>query len=94
LDGVRLVQLPPVRTIGTDFKTLLDEAGTPVDPERLEERRALLLDTLQASDRTFSSPNSSPSAAAAWRANSCRCSKPPAPSNPALWWPARCATFW
>jgi predicted glycosyltransferase len=48
LDGVRLVQLPPVRTIGTDFKTLLDEAGTPVDPERLEERRALLLDTLQA----------------------------------------------
>ena len=30
-EGVRFVQLPPVRTRGVDFATLLDEAGEPVD---------------------------------------------------------------
>ncbi|MXQ12860.1 glycosyltransferase [Microvirga makkahensis] len=49
LDGVAFVQLPPVRILGTDFTTLLDEDGAPVDNFRLAERRILLLDTL----RTF-----------------------------------------
>jgi predicted glycosyltransferase len=37
--GVQTVQLPPVRTAGTDFRTLLDENGQPIAPERLELRR-------------------------------------------------------
>jgi len=49
LDGIAFVQLPPVRILGTDFKTLLDEDGAPVHNFRLAERRILLLDTL----RTF-----------------------------------------
>ncbi len=48
LDRLTFVQLPPVRTIGTDFKTLLDEDGRPVDNFRLAHRRILLLDTLRA----------------------------------------------
>lgn len=36
------VQLPPVRTEGVDFRTLLDEAGQPVAPERGAERIAVL----------------------------------------------------
>lgn len=48
LDGISFVQLPPVRTIGTDFKTLLDEGGAPVHNFRLAERRILLLQTLRA----------------------------------------------
>jgi len=36
------VQLPPVRTEGVDFRTLLDEAGKPIDPERRTERVAQL----------------------------------------------------
>lgn len=40
--GYRLAQLPPVRTQGTDFRTLLDEAGQPVTPERLAARRQQL----------------------------------------------------
>jgi predicted glycosyltransferase len=47
-DGVRLVQLPPVRTAGTDFTTLLDESGQPVVPARLEARREMLLDLIDA----------------------------------------------
>jgi predicted glycosyltransferase len=47
LGEVRLVQLPPVRTIGTDFKTLLDENLRPVDDAYLAARQALLLDTLR-----------------------------------------------
>jgi predicted glycosyltransferase len=43
LDGVRLVPLPPVRTRGTDFRTLLDADGQPVTPEALAERRETLL---------------------------------------------------
>ena len=46
LDGLRLVQLPPVRTTGTDFKALLDERGIAIDPARLAARRRQLLDTL------------------------------------------------
>jgi len=45
---VRLVQLPPVQTVGTDFRTLLDEHGTPASAERLAARRDLLLRTLDA----------------------------------------------
>lgn len=44
--GMRLVQLPPVRTAGTDFRSLLDENGGPIVPERLESRRRSLADTL------------------------------------------------
>ncbi|MGO4573074.1 glycosyltransferase [Microvirga sp. 2TAF3] len=47
-EGVRFVQLPPVRTIGTDFRTLLDETGQPIDEVRLTARRELLLRTLNA----------------------------------------------
>ncbi|MBQ0823503.1 glycosyl transferase family 28 [Microvirga sp. HBU67558] len=46
LGTVTLVQLPPVRTVGTDFRTLLDEDLEPVDAAYLERRRTLLLDTL------------------------------------------------
>ena len=48
LDGAELVQLPPVRTVGTDFKTLLDENLQPVDEAYLARRRAILLDTLRS----------------------------------------------
>jgi predicted glycosyltransferase len=46
-EGARLVQLPPVRTAGTDFSKLLDESGAPVRPERLAARRRMLLDALE-----------------------------------------------
>ncbi|CAH1668597.1 Glycosyltransferase [Hyphomicrobiales bacterium] len=36
------VQLPPVRTEGVDFRTLLDEAGQPIDVERKAQRVTLL----------------------------------------------------
>jgi predicted glycosyltransferase len=48
LGGATLVQLPPVRTVGTDFKTLLDENLHPVDEAYLEERRTMLLDALRS----------------------------------------------
>ncbi len=48
IDNVSLVQLPPVRTLGTDFRTLLDEAGAPVGEGRLTARRVLLAETLRA----------------------------------------------
>ena len=41
-DDVEVVQLPPVRTMGTDFTSLLDESGRPATPSRLEARRDLL----------------------------------------------------
>lgn len=47
-DGISLVQLPPVRTRGTDFKTLLDEHGLPIHEQRLADRRKLLSKTLHA----------------------------------------------
>jgi predicted glycosyltransferase len=45
-EGVRFVQLPPVRTRGVDFRTLLDEKGEPVGPERLAARREALVGAL------------------------------------------------
>lgn len=36
------VQLPAIRTEGTDFRTLLDEGGAPIDPERKAARIASL----------------------------------------------------
>ena len=36
------LQLPPVRTEGVDFRTLLDEAGAPVTTERMAARIAML----------------------------------------------------
>lgn len=36
------VQLPVIRTEGTDFRTLLDEAGQPIGPERKAARIAML----------------------------------------------------
>jgi predicted glycosyltransferase len=47
LETVTFVQLPPVRTVGTNFKTLLGEDLAPVDAACLERRRTLLLDTLK-----------------------------------------------
>jgi predicted glycosyltransferase len=47
LGDVRSVQLPPVGTVGTDFRTLLDETGAPVAGDRLAARRALLIETLK-----------------------------------------------
>jgi len=41
--GYRFVQLPPVRTQGTDFRNLLDEDGKAAMPERLAARREQLV---------------------------------------------------
>lgn len=48
LEKVAFVQLPSVRTIGTDFKTLLDDDFELVDAAYLERRRTLLLDILKS----------------------------------------------
>jgi predicted glycosyltransferase len=48
LANVTFVQLPSVRTIGTDFRTLLGEDFEPVDAAYLERRRTLLLQALKA----------------------------------------------
>jgi predicted glycosyltransferase len=45
--GATLVQLPPVKTAGTDFSNLLDEAGAPIGPDRLAARRRMLLGALE-----------------------------------------------
>ncbi|MGX7708179.1 glycosyltransferase [Methylobacterium sp. Gmos1] len=45
LDGIRLVQLPPVRITGTAFTALLDPDGAPVTAERLAARRDALVAT-------------------------------------------------
>jgi len=47
LDGITFVQLPPVRIIGTDFRTLLDEDGAPVHNFLRAERRIRLLQALR-----------------------------------------------
>jgi predicted glycosyltransferase len=47
-DGVKLVQLPPVKTAGTAFTSLLDEEGEPVARERLDERRRALLEAFRS----------------------------------------------
>ncbi len=46
-DQIDLVQLPPVRVHGTDFKTLRDAGGMPADGAYLAARRDLLLGTLK-----------------------------------------------
>lgn len=48
LDGVRLVQLPPLRIEGFDFARLIGPDGETADAPVLAARRALLLDTLDA----------------------------------------------
>jgi predicted glycosyltransferase len=48
VEGLAVVQLPPVRTQGFDFKTLLDEDGSMVGPERRAARQRLLLATFEA----------------------------------------------
>jgi predicted glycosyltransferase len=49
LNGVELVQLPPVQAELTDFTTLLTADGRPAGPEYLASRSALLRETV---DRT------------------------------------------
>jgi predicted glycosyltransferase len=48
LDDVAFVQLPPVRTVATDFRTLLDASGSPVGADHLAVRRHRLLAALEA----------------------------------------------
>lgn len=48
LEAVSFVQLPPVRTLGTDFKTLLGGDFEPVDAGYLECRRTRLLDAFES----------------------------------------------
>ncbi|MEM9578645.1 MAG: glycosyltransferase [Pseudomonadota bacterium] len=45
-DGVELLQLPPLRSDGVNFRTLLDRQGAPVSGSLLAERKEKLLDTL------------------------------------------------
>lgn len=45
-EGVEVVQLPPVRVVGTAFTTLLDPQGRPVDDGHLRARRDILLTAL------------------------------------------------
>jgi predicted glycosyltransferase len=47
-DGLRLVQLPPLRVAGTAFATLLAPDGRPADAALLDRRRSLLVETLTA----------------------------------------------
>ena len=47
-DGLRLVQLPPLRIAGTDFSTLLDPDGHAAGPALLERRRSLMIEALAA----------------------------------------------
>ncbi|MEQ3707727.1 MAG: glycosyltransferase [Tateyamaria sp.] len=44
--GMRLIQLPPVHSNGTDFTTLLGKDGAPADPAYMDARRDMLLDAL------------------------------------------------
>ena len=48
LGEAALVQLPPVRTAGTDFGTLLDEGGARVGADRLGLRKRMLLDAFRS----------------------------------------------
>lgn len=47
--GVDFVQLPPVRSDGTSFTSLLDSAGNPVTPEFMQQRIHTLEETLRSS---------------------------------------------
>jgi predicted glycosyltransferase len=46
--GLRLVQLPPVHCVGTDFRTLLAEDGHPVTSAMLDARRDQLVEAFRA----------------------------------------------
>lgn len=45
--GLALVQLPPVRSNGVDFTTLLTDDGTVAGPDHFERRRDTLMGTLE-----------------------------------------------
>ncbi|MET3482609.1 glycosyltransferase [Methylobacterium sp. 1973] len=47
-DGLRLVQLPPLRIAGTEFSTLLEPDGRPAEPALLARRSALMIETVTA----------------------------------------------
>ncbi|MEM8655924.1 MAG: glycosyltransferase [Pseudomonadota bacterium] len=47
--GIDLIQLPPLRSNGTDFATLLTDKGETAKPEYLARRQAILLDHATAS---------------------------------------------
>jgi len=47
-EGLRFVQLPPLRIAGTDFSTLLEPDGRPADAALLARRRALLIEAFRA----------------------------------------------
>jgi predicted glycosyltransferase len=46
IDGVTFIQLRPVHCRGTDFRTLLDDAGEPASADLLQQRRERLLDVV------------------------------------------------
>jgi predicted glycosyltransferase len=47
---MRLVQLPPVRSDGAQFSSLLDQDGRPVAPALLDARRQIGVDALRAAE--------------------------------------------
>jgi predicted glycosyltransferase len=46
--GARIVQLPPLRSDGTDFTALLSDDNLPADAAYLDNRRKMLCDTVTA----------------------------------------------
>lgn len=48
LDGVTLLQLPPLRSDGVDFRTLLDAEGNKASPGLMQERAELLAKAVTA----------------------------------------------
>ncbi|MFT0892140.1 glycosyltransferase [Pseudochelatococcus sp. G4_1912] len=46
MDGVRLIQLPPVHIAGTAFSTLLGADGSPVSEAVLHERQRMMVETV------------------------------------------------
>lgn len=46
--GLSLVQLPPLRSDGTDFTRLLTESDQPADPDYLAQRASMLADAVQS----------------------------------------------
>jgi len=50
INAARVVQLPPASAADTTFKTLLDEAGRPIDEAWRARRRDRLLEAWRAAD--------------------------------------------
>ncbi|WP_370400239.1 glycosyltransferase family protein [Sulfitobacter sp. JB4-11] len=48
--GIDILQLPPVQSNGTDFSVLLDEQGNVITPDRMRERKEILLSILDRMD--------------------------------------------